>query len=46
VDTIGFGYKDAYSNALAYKAFNDMAELAAWPATRKTRAATRIARRC
>jgi hypothetical protein len=27
-DTIGFGYKDAYSNALAYKAFNDMAELA------------------
>jgi hypothetical protein len=27
-DTIGFGHKDAYSNALAYKAFNDMAELA------------------
>jgi hypothetical protein len=27
-DTIGFGHKDAYSNALAYKAFRDMAELA------------------
>jgi len=27
-DTIGFGHKDAYSNALAYRAFNDMAELA------------------
>jgi alpha-L-rhamnosidase-like protein len=27
-DTIGFGHKDAYSNALAYKAFKDMAELA------------------
>jgi hypothetical protein len=27
-DTVGFGHKDAYSNALAYKAFNDMAELA------------------
>jgi hypothetical protein len=27
-DTIGFGNKDAYSNALAYKAFNDMVELA------------------
>ena len=27
-DTIGFGHKDAYANALAYKAFNDMAELA------------------
>lgn len=26
-DTIGFGHKDAYSNALAYKAFQDMAEL-------------------
>ena len=26
-DTIGFGHKDAYSNALAYAAFNDMAEL-------------------
>lgn len=25
-DTIGFGHKDAYSNALAYKAFQDMAE--------------------
>lgn len=27
-DTVGFGHKDAYSNALAYRAFNDMAELA------------------
>ncbi|MDR3717180.1 MAG: hypothetical protein P4K98_00160 [Bryobacteraceae bacterium] len=27
-DTIGFGHKDAYANALAFKAFNDMAELA------------------
>jgi hypothetical protein len=27
-DTIGFAHKDAYSNALAYVAFNDMAELA------------------
>jgi hypothetical protein len=27
-DTIGFGHKDAYANALAYRAFNDMAELA------------------
>jgi hypothetical protein len=27
-DTIGFGHKDAYSNALAYKAFDGMAELA------------------
>jgi hypothetical protein len=26
-DTIGFGHKDAYSNALAYEAFNDMAEM-------------------
>ena len=26
-DTIGFGHKDAYSNALAYVAFNNMAEL-------------------
>jgi hypothetical protein len=26
-DTIGFGHKDAYSNALAYRAFIDMAEL-------------------
>ncbi|MEO6922957.1 MAG: hypothetical protein ABI142_03970, partial [Bryocella sp.] len=26
-DTIGFGHKDAYSNALAYKAFLSMAEL-------------------
>ena len=27
-DTIGFGHKDAYANALAYKAFNGMKELA------------------
>jgi len=27
-DTIGFAYKDAYSNALGYKAFRDMEELA------------------
>jgi hypothetical protein len=27
-DTIGFAHKDAYSNALAYKAFRDMEELA------------------
>ncbi len=27
-DTIGFAHKDAYSNALAYQAFLDMAELA------------------
>jgi len=27
-DTIGFAHKDAYSNALAYQAFVDMAELA------------------
>jgi hypothetical protein len=27
-DTIGFGHKDAYSNALAYRAFGDMAEMA------------------
>ncbi len=27
-DVVGFGHKDAYSNALAYKAFRDMAELA------------------
>ena len=27
-DTIGFGHKDAYSNALAYVAFNDMVRLA------------------
>jgi Bacterial alpha-L-rhamnosidase 6 hairpin glycosidase domain len=27
-DTIGFGHKDAYSNALAYKAFRDMEALA------------------
>jgi hypothetical protein len=27
-DTVGFGHKDAYANALAYRAFNDMAELA------------------
>jgi hypothetical protein len=27
-DTIGFGHKDAFANALAYKAFNDMEELA------------------
>jgi hypothetical protein len=27
-DTIGFGHKDAYANALAYKAFQDMAQLA------------------
>ena len=27
-DTIGFGHKDAYSNALAYKAFRGMEELA------------------
>ncbi len=26
-DTIGFGHKDAYANAMAYRAFNDMAEL-------------------
>ena len=26
-DTIGFAHKDAYSNALAYKAFQDMGEL-------------------
>ncbi len=26
-DTIGFGHKDAYANALAYRAFADMAEL-------------------
>lgn len=26
-DTIGFGHKDAYSNALAYKALSDMGEL-------------------
>jgi len=26
-DTIGFGHKDAYSNALAYRAFLDMADL-------------------
>jgi glycogen debranching enzyme len=28
-DTVGFGHKDAYANALAYKAFEGMAELAA-----------------
>ena len=27
-DTIGFGHKDAYANALAYKAFNDMEKMA------------------
>ena len=27
-DTIGFGYEDAYANALAYRALNDMAMLA------------------
>jgi hypothetical protein len=27
-DTVGFGHQDAYSNALAYRAFNNMAELA------------------
>ena len=27
-DTIGFGYQDAYSNALAYHALTDMAEIA------------------
>ena len=27
-DTIGFGYEDAYSNALAYHALQDMAEMA------------------
>jgi hypothetical protein len=27
-DTVGFGYKDAYSNALAYRAFQGMADLA------------------
>ena len=27
-DTINFGHKDAYSNALAYRAFDNMAELA------------------
>ncbi len=27
-DTVGFGHKDAYSNALGYEAFLDMAELA------------------
>ena len=26
-DTVGFGHQDAYSNALAYRAFNNMAEL-------------------
>ena len=33
-DTIGFAHKDAYANALAYKAFNDMEVLAreaGWP---------------
>jgi hypothetical protein len=28
-DTIGFGHKDAYSNALAYRAFQEMATLSA-----------------
>lgn len=28
-DTIGFGHQDAYANALAYRAFNEMAEVAA-----------------
>ncbi len=28
-DTIGFGYEDAYSNALAYRALEDMAAMAA-----------------
>jgi hypothetical protein len=28
-DTVGFGHKDAYANALAYKAFQGMAKLAA-----------------
>jgi hypothetical protein len=27
-DTIGFGYEDAYANALAYRALNDMANMA------------------
>jgi hypothetical protein len=27
-DTVGFGHKDAYANALAYRAFNDMTALA------------------
>jgi hypothetical protein len=27
-DTIGFGYEDAYSNALAYRAYNNMAVMA------------------